>query len=469
MKHKQRIASLIITAATVLFAAGAYAETSVEIDSLNREYTVNGETTRFSGLVFEKDGELYVPADDILPALGYITGWDAENDALCFSDSSCTNKLYMETNRLLINGEEKEYPNISFVYKNASYMPIGILDELDADTRVEVSGAVRKFPMWYRDTLENTFIPDGQRVEENTIEEYGGYYYINDTQAFERTTITDEQAQAYADAVNAVADRAAEAGANTYCMLIPSWNEIYAPKEYTDDQLGAYKKAYALMNANVVPINVFDTFIDHADEKLYFRTDHHWTHRGAYYAYTAFTDCLGIGSRELGEFYDNVKPDFKGSFIDLMAGSAAAENMSAGESIERFVPLVRASGMAYFDMNMRKPIGAAPVVDTNASGYNAFLGGDSPLIRIRTGIGNGKSVAVLKESYGNALATWLVNNYEYVYVIDIRAFNEVGGGTEYFDIGEFCADNNINDLIVINYPVTVASSGLTEAIADFAR
>jgi hypothetical protein len=38
----------------------------------------------------------------------------------------------------------------------------------------------------------------------------------------------------------------------------------------------------------VIPVDVWSALNAHKNEYLYFRTDHHWTQRGAYYAYTAF-------------------------------------------------------------------------------------------------------------------------------------------------------------------------------------
>ena len=44
--------------------------------------------------------------------------------------------------------------------------------------------------------------------------------------------------------------------------------------------------------------------------------------------------------------------------------------------------------------------------------YSVFLQGDYPLTKITTNIKNGRKIAVVKESFGNAFSPFLVNHYE---------------------------------------------------------
>ena len=55
---------------------------------------------------------------------------------------------------------------------------------------------------------------------------------------------------------------------------------------------------------------------------------------------------------------------------------------------------------------------------------------------------NGKKALVMKESYGNAFAPWLMCNYETVYVIDYRHYEE--------SVYDFVLENGIDDVIFIN-------------------
>jgi hypothetical protein len=45
-------------------------------------------------------------------------------------------------------------------------------------------------------------------------------------------------------------------------------------------------------------------------------------------------------------------------------------------------------------------------------------------MKIKTSVINGRSVVLIKNSFGNPFATFLVNNYETVHVVDYRYFNK---------------------------------------------
>ena len=49
-------------------------------------------------------------------------------------------------------------------------------------------------------------------------------------------------------------------------------------------------------------LDVTDTLKTHNDEYIYYRTDHHWTSLGAYYAYTDFMTSNGSSPRSADEF-----------------------------------------------------------------------------------------------------------------------------------------------------------------------
>jgi hypothetical protein len=79
---------------------------------------------------------------------------------------------------------------------------------------------------------------------------------------------------------------------------------------------------------------------------------------------------------------------------------------------------------------------------TGTNSYSVFLQGDLPIVKMETQHTNGRKIAVVKESYGNAFAPFLVNNYEKVIVVDQRYYT-----------GDFIAmlkAEGINELLFIN-------------------
>jgi hypothetical protein len=59
-------------------------------------------------------------------------------------------------------------------------------------------------------------------------------------------------------------------------------------------------------------------------------------------------------------------------------------------------------------------------------------------------------VIVIKESYGNAFVPYLASHYENIYVADPRSIS--------MNLPVFVQDNNINDIVVINYTFAVSNS-----------
>ena len=60
------------------------------------------------------------------------------------------------------------------------------------------------------------------------------------------------------------------------------------------DQRQAMQDIQAKMNDKVKSVDIYDALMQHRNEYIYFRTDHHWTALGAYYAYQQPCAAKGI-------------------------------------------------------------------------------------------------------------------------------------------------------------------------------
>ena len=93
----------------------------------------------------------------------------------------------------------------------------------------------------------------------------------------------------YADALNRL--KAEMPDTKAYCLMAPTAIEFYAPSKYNT---GVSKSQYEGMCyiyeqlKDITPVNAYAEMAAHTDEYLYFRSDHHWTTLGAYYAYRTF-------------------------------------------------------------------------------------------------------------------------------------------------------------------------------------
>lgn len=327
---------------------------------------------------------------------------------------------------------------------------------------------IQLIPPAFRDMMNDTIVSDTNR-KEGEIKTYNGISII-DGMGMEFLHFSNDQAVKYADIVNTYCDKLPDV--NVYSMIVPTAAEFYGPKNRYPDYTSGIRTAYQSLEPGVTPVNVIKELDAHADEKLYFNTDHHWTQRGAYYAYKAFADLKKLPLDPIDSFPNDHFDGYLGSFINYTRGTEGETILrNHADLLERFLPKVEVSGKAYYDMNMEKYIMDIPVVDTKSTTYACFIDGDFPITVFKTSVENGKKLVLIKESYGNAFATWAVNNYSEVYVVDSRQFNDSlhTNASEPFDMIEFYNKIRFDDLLILSYPVSVAESSMRQALLSFVK
>ena len=88
-----------------------------------------------------------------------------------------------------------------------------------------------------------------------------------------------------------------------------------------------------VLNDNVKKVNIFNNLVAHNDEYIYFRTDHHWTALGAYYAYEVLY-ARDYTPEEAQRFCDAVKPIAREYFADLYYSDLFEEAACAGANLD---------------------------------------------------------------------------------------------------------------------------------------
>ncbi len=173
---------------------------------------------------------------------------------------------------------------------------------------------------------------------------------------------------------------------------------------------------------------------------IYYRTDHHWTTTGAYYAYTVLCESLGITPIELSDFTRTVLSD---QFYGTLAAKVNIDSEpDVLYTLDTDLPL-------RVDYNM-----GAKVTDTlyershleTRSKYSTFLDENQPLVEITTGNKNGKTLLMIKDSYAHCMVPMLVNHYERVILFDLRGLT--GGVISNF-IPMFEKDGEIDDIVIL--------------------
>lgn len=236
------------------------------------------------------------------------------------------------------------------------------------------------------------------------------------------------QSNRYIQTVNNFADIVAKSGARVISAPAPTSIGIMIEEEYLQ-QLGCVPQDEILgylhnhMSENIVKVDTVSNLLEHNDEYVYFRTDHHWTQRGAYYAYEALCETLGYEAAPLESFEYWDQGEFKGSLY----GKVRWPNKLTPDTLECYVPQGEITMYAHFKNNINNKtewplIGDWSEKSVNAK-YSAFLASDVPMVHIvNESIPDAPKCLVIKDSFGNCYVPFLTQNYSEIYAIDYRKF-----------------------------------------------
>ena len=270
----------------------------------------------------------------------------------------------------------------------------------------------------------------------------------------------DSSLEFYADSINKL--NKALPDVQVYAMFCPTSIEFNAPAKYQAgirSQLRAMNYAYSHLDVGIAPVDTWSSLYAHRDEYIYFRTDHHWTQLGAYYAYTAFCEAAGFDAVPLEQFQTGRYDTFLGSMYTFTKGYPQSDVLKQHpDYLDYYRPIADTQARYYADGSLENGTPVSVVytqLDESVSNkYLCFIGGDTPVCIVESDV-PGPTCIVLKESYGNAFVPFLTSHYGRIIVIDPREFNRDGKPT--LNLTEFAADQGVDDLIVINYPYMINS------------
>ena len=257
---------------------------------------------------------------------------------------------------------------------------------------------------------------------------------------------------------------------NTYCMVVPINTAFYLPQKYvnsTSDERESIQKIYDAMSDRVHTVDAYSKLEQHTNEYIYFRTDHHWTQLGAYYAYTAFAEATGTQPFSLEGMRTVEYPNFLGSLYTLVKENAAAAERLAkhSDTVIGYIPDFEYELNYYPDTSITEPwyvLGKGTLVSENCTAdnkYMCFIHGDQPLEVIRNKSNqNGKTLILFKESYGNAFTPLVCHDYETTLVVDFRYFTA--------NLSELMGMYNVTDALFLDYILAPGTSQRVDEIQD---
>ncbi|MCJ8006527.1 DHHW family protein [Lederbergia wuyishanensis] len=269
-------------------------------------------------------------------------------------------------------------------------------------------------------------------------QESNGIYFGKDGYLLEEFKKPKDQLNKNIEHINFFAEK--NKNLDYYMLLVPTSVEIYNEKLPLFAQSFSQREVIDDVKRQLLDsvhfIEVSNILTDHKNEQIYFKTDHHWTMRGAYYAYVQAANTLGFKPYLINDFNQKiVSNNFYGTFASKVLGHRVEP-----DTIEMFEPIHERSYTVQYDGKNKNSLYEWSYLSKKDQ-YSFFLNGNHSLVTIKSNVINGRKLAIIKDSYAHALIPFLANHFEEIYVIDLRYFHS--------DLDEFISENEINEVLFL--------------------
>lgn len=263
--------------------------------------------------------------------------------------------------------------------------------------------------------------------------ESGGVYLCKDQYLMDKfTAYSKKQLTANVEALAELQSKLAAEGIAMNTLLVPVAAQVLA------DKLPAYAPAadYAaifqvLTDAGVDTVNVWSTLAAHSGENIYYRTDHHWTSLGAYYAYCAWRDIEPAA-------YEWTQEILCGNFRGTTWNKVPLPTVPAEEITAWYKHINRS--VSYNNGQYETDSIYERKYLSGSDQYAVFLNSNQAQTVIEGSGKNGK-LLLIKDSYGNTFSQFPVEDYAEVHVLDLRFFKG--------NVAEYARENGITDALVL--------------------
>ena len=199
-----------------------------------------------------------------------------------------------------------------------------------------------------------------------------------------------------------------------YLGLIPSAAQVW--KEKLPAGADSWDQTALLAQSG---LDFQSTLLAHADESIFYRTDHHWTTLGAFYGANALLEVLGKEPLKEDNFTVEMAADSFNGTLYSQSGIHWLEPDTmefwvedAGLNVTSWRNGTPEPGSLYDRSYLEKK-----------DKYSAFLGGNQPLCVIKNdNVTDGSKLLLVRDSYSDALAPFLAQRFSEVHLLDLRYY-----------------------------------------------
>lgn len=247
--------------------------------------------------------------------------------------------------------------------------------------------------------------------------EAGGVYLCAEDYLMEAPAEPDEAALTRnLDAINALAARHEDL--RIFMTVVPNAACVLAEKLPDNAPVRDQRQDVERIAARLQGVNFFDVtdaLAQHADEAIYYRTDHHWTSLGAYYAFSDMAAGLGIAQPAAEYDVYPVTDSFEGTLASK-SGCHAAKDV-----IELYVPKVETQYYMTIDGERTATMYDREKLNEKDQ-YAVFLGGNDARVDITTTAETDKTLLIFKDSYANCFLQFSLPYYDRIILLDARYY-----------------------------------------------
>ncbi len=228
--------------------------------------------------------------------------------------------------------------------------------------------------------------------------------------------------------------------------LIPSsaavWSDRLPKGAPTLDEFPLIQQLYSQTAAQTIDFS--SALSAHADEDIYYRTDHHWTSLGAFYGANALFEAMELDPLDLNDFEKTtVTEDFNGTTF-----STSGVRWVKPDAIDTYVPEDGIKVTNNFDGTFTPGSLYVPEHLEQKDKYKFFLGGNQPLCIIETEHTDAPKVLVIRDSYSDSLAPFLTQRFSQIHLFDLRYnLNSVQKYVEENDIDQVVVLYSLNNFL----------------------
>lgn len=219
---------------------------------------------------------------------------------------------------------------------------------------------------------------------------------------------------------------------NKYFFVAPTRIEFEKDeyKKYSDSQKADIQRIYDLLPKNIKTIDVYSTLADKDINKVFFRTDHHWTQLGSYYAANAILSATKHEVVDINAFKQKKGNNYLGFLYakyKVKAREAYPDELfyySDGNIPDETV--------YYPDQNGSSHVKEDKLIDPSRTGYYTFVAPTFEYAIINGKNRQGGCLLLVADSFGYVLVTWLAEKYNKLVIIDPRYYK--GGKKEFLQL-----------------------------------